>query len=98
MRLLISRITILFLGLYVVAMLISCGNDTQEDRDHLVFRYNEHSNITSLDPVFARNPQNIWPTNQIFNGLVQLDDSLNVRPDIAHSWEIIDSTNTYRFF
>ena len=66
--------------------------------DHLVFRYNEHSNISSLDPAFARNPQNIWPANQLFNGLVQLDDQLNIQPDIAKGWEIIDSILTYRFF
>ncbi len=76
----------------------SCDSNKNAERDHLVFRYNEHSNISSLDPAFARNPQNIWPTNQLFNGLVQLDDSLHVQPDIATHWEIVDSTNTYRFF
>lgn len=76
---------------------ISCGKDTAIHKDHLVFRYNEHSNISSLDPAFARNPQNIWPTNQLFNGLVQLDDSLNIQPDIAKNWEIVDSTCTFYF-
>jgi len=75
----------------------SCSNDQNKTRDHLVFRYNEHSNITSLDPAFARNPQNIWPTNQLFNGLVQLDDSLSIKPDIAKRWDIVDSTCTYYF-
>lgn len=75
----------------------SCTENKHEGRDHLVFRYNEHSNISSLDPAFARNPQNIWPTNQLFNGLVQLDDSLQIKPDIAKSWEIVDSTCTYYF-
>lgn len=79
-------------------ILISCGNNTETDRDHLVFRYNEHSNIPTLDPAFARNPQTIWPDNQLYNGLVQLDDSLNIKPDIAKSWSIVDSTNTYTFF
>ncbi len=88
-----------FLSIVCIGLsLLSCGHKNTEERDQLVFRYNEHSNITSLDPVFARNPQNIWPTNQLFNGLVQLDDSLRVQPDIAHRWEIIDSTNTYRFY
>ena len=81
-----------------IVFLISCKDEQGVSREHLVFRYNEHSNITSLDPAFARNPQNIWPTNQLFNGLVQLDDSLNIQPDIAKDWEIIDSTQTYRFF
>ena len=48
-----------------------------------IFRYNESKNITSLDPAFARNLQNLWPIQQIFNSLVQLDDSLNVKPELA---------------
>lgn len=63
-----------------------------------VFRYNEYRNITSLDPAFARNPQNIWPINQLFNGLVQLNDKLQVMPEIAHSWEIDSLGTTYTFF
>jgi len=78
-------------------MLFSCKNNIDAERDHLVFRYNEHGNIPSLDPAFARNPQAIWPDNQLYNGLVQLDDSLNIQPDIAKSWEINDSTLTYTF-
>ncbi len=78
-------------------VLFSCTNATTSNRDHLVFRYNEHSNIPTLDPAFARNPQSIWPANQLFNGLVQLDDALNIIPDIAKSWTVNDSTNTYTF-
>ena len=62
-----------------------------------VFRYNESAGITSLDPAFSRNQANIWAVNQIFNGLVQLDDSLNVEPAIAKSWEIHDNGRLYRF-
>lgn len=77
--------------------LFSCKDNTKDNRDHLIFRYNEHSNIPSLDPAFARNPQSIWPTNQLFNGLVQLDDDLTIIPDIAKSWTVNDATNTYTF-
>ena len=52
-------------------------SEINSDKDHLVFRYNEHSNIATLDPAFASNPQLIWPTNQLFNSLVRLDDELN---------------------
>ncbi len=77
----------------------SCKEEAEQtSKDHLVFRYNEHSNVASLDPAFARNPQTIWPSNQLFNGLVQLDDSLNIQPDIAKDWEINDSTSTYTFY
>ncbi|GLB52301.1 peptide ABC transporter substrate-binding protein [Neptunitalea chrysea] len=62
-----------------------------------VFRYNEHSNITSLDPAFSRVQANIWAVNQLFNGLVQLDDSLNIQPDIAKSWTISENALQYTF-
>ena len=82
---------------YLALLLQSCGQASQSDRDHLVFRYNESSNITSLDPAFAKVQSNIWACNQIFNGLVQLDDSLNIKPDIAKSWIISSDGMTYTF-
>ncbi len=82
---------------YTCLLLSSCGNSFKEDKDHLVFRYNEYSNIKTLDPAFARNPSIIWPTNQLFNGLVQFDDSLHVQPDIAKNWLISEDGLTYKF-
>lgn len=89
------RLLILF---SLVSILLSCTNNAEEKNDHLVFRYNEHGNIPTLDPAFARNPQAIWPDNQLYNGLVQLDDSLNIKPDIAHNWIVNDTTFTYTFY
>jgi len=82
---------------YFSLLLISCNSEINSNKDHLVFRYNEHSNISTLDPAFASNPQLIWPTNQLFNSLVQLDDELNIQPDIAKNWTFNDSTLTYKF-
>ena len=92
------KIFLRLLILWLVCSLTSCQKGTDENRDHLVFRYNEHGNIPTLDPAFARNPQAIWPDNQLYNGLVQLDDSLNIEPDIAKRWIIDDSTFTYTFY
>lgn len=86
-----------FCLLSAILLFSNCSDNNDVSKDHLVFRYNEHSNIASLDPAFSRNPQTIWPTNQLFNGLVQLDDSLKIQPDIAKSWTINDSTSTYTF-
>ena len=86
-----------FLSILLLILLNSCQDNKTNERDHLIFRYNEHSNIPTLDPAFARNPQSIWPANQLFNGLVQLDDALNIIPDIAKSWTVNDTTNTYTF-
>ena len=98
MKQLFKKLNVAISVSYAVLIVYSCGEDITSTRDHLVFRYNEHGNISSLDPAFARNPQNIWPTNQLFNGLVQLDDSLNIQPDIAKYWEVNDSTATYTFY
>ncbi|MHA7057602.1 ABC transporter substrate-binding protein [Aquimarina sp. M1] len=92
-----SSITYYLAIAYLCIVCFSCKNSSTENKDHLVFRYNEYSNILTLDPAFARNPSIIWPTNQLFNGLVQLDDSLHVQPDIAKTWRISDDNLTYTF-
>lgn len=93
----INKLTYLLTTSYCLLLLISCNSEINSDKDHLVFRYNEHSNIATLDPAFASNPQLIWPTNQLFNSLVQLDDELNIQPDIAKNWTFNDSALTYTF-
>nr|WP_226294337.1 ABC transporter substrate-binding protein [Aquimarina algicola] len=81
----------------LLLFLASCTTAFKENRDHLVFRYNQFENISSLDPAFARDVPNIWATNQLFNGLVQLDDSLHITPDIAKNWQINDNGLKYTF-
>lgn len=88
------RFLILLLGGTLIVS--HCTNPLKID-DTTVFRYNEYRNVTSLDPAFARNPQNIWPINQLFNGLVQLDSTLKVRPEIAKKWHLSDDGLTYTF-
>jgi peptide/nickel transport system substrate-binding protein len=92
-----KQLNTLFSAALFAILVFACQSNTNTDKDHLVFRYNEHSNISSLDPAFARNPANIWPSNQLFNGLIQLDDSLKITPDIAKNWRYVDSTCTYYF-
>jgi oligopeptide transport system substrate-binding protein len=82
----------------VVVLMFSCKSPF-EDLSHLsVFRYNEDGNITSLDPIYARNQANIWPTSQIFNSLVELDTLLDVKPAIARKWDISDNGLQYTFY
>ena len=75
-----------------------CSNTKYKVEDHQVFRYNQYSNITSLDPAFARNVGTIWASNQVFNSLVQLDSILQIKADIAHSWKISTDQKTYTFY
>ncbi|AEK23546.1 Dipeptide-binding protein [Capnocytophaga canimorsus Cc5] len=83
---------------FKIILIGSCTTSNNEYSEKKIFRYNEHSGISSLDPAFARTQSNIWAVNQLFNGLVQLDDSLNVLPDIAKAWEIAPNKLTYNFF
>ena len=76
---------------------IACSTGPKADRSHLVFRYNEDGNITSLDPAFSRNLENIWATTHLFNGLVQLNDNLEVIPDVAEQWNISADGLVYEF-
>ena len=87
-----------FIGFAILfCIIVSCNNSSSTNNDHLVFRYNEHKNISSLDPAFSKDLADIWATHQLFNGLVQMDDALNVQPSIAKSWIISDSAKTYTF-
>ena len=78
-------------------LFLSCSVSTPDSRDKQVFRYNEHKNIGSLDPAFAKDNADISAVNQLFNGLVQMDSVLNVIPSIASSWHISEDAKTYTF-
>ena len=74
----------------------SCSHEKVYD-DRLIFRYNSHSGINSLDPAFSKAQYEIWACNQLYNGLVQMDQQLRLQPAIAKSWEILDSGYSYLF-
>lgn len=75
--------------------MLACQPSKQ--KQYKVFRYNQTNHISSLDPAFAKSQNNIWATHHIFNGLLRLDDDLNIESDIAKSWKISDDGKTYTF-
>ncbi|MEW4924754.1 ABC transporter substrate-binding protein [Algibacter sp. 2305UL17-15] len=81
----------------ITLLFISCGKDKNSNKDHLVFRYNEFANINTLDPAFSRTLQDNSVCNQLFNGLVQLDEELNILPCIAKNWTISEDGRKYTF-
>jgi len=78
-------------------LFVSCKTESSNFDDSQVFRYNEAANITTLDPAFAKDLRTIWVTNQLFNGLVTLDEDLEVQPDLAKSWSISEDGKNYQF-
>ncbi|MFV0532013.1 MAG: ABC transporter substrate-binding protein [Flavobacteriales bacterium] len=85
-----------FYFLIMFLTLNSCKNPIEID-DSKVFRFNRYDGISSLDPAFAKTQSNIWITNQLFNGLVQLDSQMNIKPSVSKKWIISKDGKTYDF-
>src|ERR1019366_4128337 len=83
-RLFIRKLPLVLLISFLFSM-ISCGHHS---RNKNIFHYNEQSGIATLDPAFAKNQSIIWAVHQIYNTLIQTDDSLHLIPSLAKSWDI----------
>ncbi len=81
-----------------IFLLSACNEIDKKKSDLQVFRYNESSGITSLDPAYTSNQANIWACNHLFNGLLQLNDKLIPQPCIATRWEISEDGKLYTFY
>ena len=83
--------------LCIVLFISSCSTQGEKKETRTVFKYNEIGSVTSLDPAAAVSFENIAAVNQLFNGLVQMNDSLRILPCIATSWAISEDEKTYTF-
>ena len=83
--------------LFFSTLFLGCNTSDVDAKTKQVFRYNEHKNIGSLDPAFAKDNADISAINQLFNGLVQMDSLMNVVPAIASSWQISENAKVYTF-
>jgi peptide/nickel transport system substrate-binding protein len=91
----LKKFTIL---LVTIILISSCSKKSHEGEDKgnkKVFRYNQAEGLNSLDPAFARIQANVWATNQLFNGLFELDKELSVIPALAETWNISEDGKTY---
>ncbi len=80
----------------IIVLLLAC-QAPRNYPNHQILRFNIAEGITSLDPAFARSIEAVSISNQLFNGLVTMDQNQKVIPDLAKSWEILDSNRLYRF-
>jgi len=84
--------------LFILFSILVYSCSTGDSRSGLtVFRYNEAANITTLDPAFAKDQTIIWAANQLYNGLIQLNDQMEILPSVAKSWNISESGVDYFF-
>ena len=91
-----SRSLSILLIVFSISWMTSCGPGTEENSETR-FRINLAGGLSSLDPAYASNQAKTWLANQLFNGLVQFNDSLNVKPCIANSWSIENNGTRYVF-
>ncbi|MEO8859952.1 MAG: ABC transporter substrate-binding protein [Ginsengibacter sp.] len=89
-----TRCVYFFLAAIFVLHISSCKN---HKINRNIFHYNEQSGIATLDPAFAKNQSIIWAVHQIYNTLVQTDDSLHLVPSLAKSWDVSADNLTYIF-
>jgi len=83
-------------GLTLLAACSGAGPSAADERR--VFRYNQPEALTSLDPAFARNQANSWAVAQLYNGLLELDSTLQPAPALARRYEISPDGLTYTFW
>lgn len=82
----------LFLLLFFIA---SCYSKKNQESN--IFHYNEFNGIASLDPAFAKSQSTMWAAHQLYNTLVETDDSLQMVPSLAKSWEISPDRTLFTF-
>ncbi len=90
----INRIIRIFIVLLVFFVFHSCSPSSRL-QGFMYLRLN--ADPSTLDPALIVDITGGYIAAKIFNGLVRLDENLNVIPDIAESWEVSDKGTTYIF-
>lgn len=85
-----------FVASLLLAACSGAGPSAADERR--VFRYNQPEALTSLDPAFARNQANSWAVAQLYNGLLELDSTLQPAPALAQRYSISPDGLTYTFW
>ena len=76
-------------------LLSACYN--KKNSEGKIFHYNEFNGIASLDPAFAKSQSVMWPAHQLYNTLVEIDDSLHIVPSLAKSWDVSEDRTVFTF-
>jgi len=84
-------------GFICFTMFIAACETPESNKDKKVFRYNEASGISTLDPVYASDRAVIWAVNMLFDGLLRLDENLQLQTAIAKRWMISEDGLSYTF-
>lgn len=88
------RLFSLIISLFLAFCLAACSSN---DRIAGYVHYRINFNPTTLDPALIVDVTGGLIAAKLFNGLVRLDENLEVIPDLAESWDISPDGTTYTF-
>ena len=91
------KLALIIAALFFLSTGCTLKDDRRKDQEKTVFRYNESAGITTLDPAYVRRFEDFLAIEQLYNGLVGLNESMEIVPCIAKEWEISTDGLTYRF-
>ena len=80
----------------VLALLSSCSTGPSDGGIDL-FVYNAADGIRSLDPAQATDLETLWIVDQMYEGLLEFDEDLDVIPALADRWSVSEDGLTYAF-
>ncbi|MEN3040210.1 MAG: ABC transporter substrate-binding protein [Bacteroidia bacterium] len=79
-----------------LVLIISCGGKPTTSEE--ILRIGLFTPYASLDPIYARDQVSVWIVQQLFQGLISYDSSMQIIPAAARRWEISPDGKLYRFF
>ena len=103
---LISPVAFCFIALLLSSCDLFGGNNTTPPSKPVKAAPNQQvyiapvlgaSDITTFDPALAYDSSSIMAIQMVFTGLVQFDDKLQIRPQLARSWEETPDGLTWTF-
>lgn len=94
-RVLSTGIQPYLLLLVAVCFAVSCSDPKSTGKK--IFHYNQSEGIASLDPAFSKNQSIMWAVHQLYNTLVETDETLHLNPSLAKNWQVTDDRLTYTF-
>lgn len=83
--------------LSICALFAGCSGSKKGLDGKMILSYNESGGIGNLDPLFAERFEDIWAMSQVYNGLLRLDENMEIEGDLAKSWEISRNKMVYTF-
>lgn len=90
-----QKMRFLFLIVFMAFFFNACKNHDHPDKK--IFFYNEYSGIGTLDPAFAKNQSIMWAVHQLYSTLIEVDNSLQLKPSLATSWNFSEDRKTIDF-